>query len=108
MAMNLTKDGFDLTFSMPLDAESAQNVANFKFKRFYYEYHQAYGSKQFDVKEIGVKSISLSDDKTKVHVVLDDMKAGYVYEMRLGEIINANKSKRVLNNLVCYSLNQLK
>ncbi|MDI9858487.1 DUF7133 domain-containing protein [Flectobacillus roseus] len=108
MAMNLTKDGFDLTFSMPLDAESAQNVANFKFKRFYYEYHQAYGSKQFDVKEIGVKSISLSDDKTKVHVVLDEMKAGYVYEMRLGEIINANKSKRVLNNLVCYSLNQLK
>jgi hypothetical protein len=59
MAMNLTKDGFDLTFSMPLDAESAQNVANFKFKRFYYEYHQAYGSKQFDVKDRSKKYFSV-------------------------------------------------
>ncbi len=106
MAMNLTKTGFDLTFTLPLNEETAQDLANYKFKRFYYEYHQAYGSKQFDVQDIPVKSIKLSADRKKVSIELADMKAGYVYELRTGDL-KTNDEKYLFNNLICYSLNKL-
>ncbi|RFS13734.1 hypothetical protein D0T08_25355 [Emticicia sp. C21] len=107
MAMNLTKTGFDLTFTLPLNEEAAKDLANYKFKRFYYEYHQAYGSKQFDVQDVPVKSIKLSADRKKVSLELAEMKAGYVYELRTGDI-KTNDEKYLFNNLICYSLNKLR
>ncbi|WP_337040417.1 DUF7133 domain-containing protein [Emticicia sp. 17c] len=107
MAMNLTKTGFDLTFTLPLNEQSAQDISNYKFKRYYYEYHQAYGSKQFDVQDIPVKSVKVSADRKKVSIELADMKAGYVYELRTGDL-KTNDEKYLFNNLLCYSLNKLK
>lgn len=107
MAMNLTRTGFDLTFTLPLNEEIAKDPANYAFKRYYYEYHQAYGSKQFDVQEIPVKSIKLSPDRKKVSIELADMKAGYVYELRAGNL-KTDDEKSLFNNLICYTLNKLR
>jgi hypothetical protein len=107
MTMNLTKTGFDLTFTLPLNEEIAKDPSNFVFKRYYYEYHQAYGSKQFDVQEIPVKSIRLSPDRKKVSIELADMKAGYVYELRAGNL-KTDDEKHLFNNLICYTLNKLR
>lgn len=107
MSMNLTKTGFDFTFTLPLDAATAKDIANYKFRRFYYEYHQAYGSKQFDVQDVPVKSVKVSADGKKVSVELADMKAGYVYEMQAGDLKTAN-NQYLFNKLICYSLNRLK
>ncbi|WP_229236194.1 hypothetical protein [Emticicia sp. TH156] len=106
MSMHLTKAGFDLTFTLPLNEEAARNIANYKFRRFYYEYHQAYGSKQFDVQEVPVKSITLSPDRKKVSIVLTELKPGYVYELRTGDI-KTDDNRYLFNNLICYTLNKL-
>ena len=105
MAMNLTKTGFDLTFTLPLNEDAAKDLANYKFKRYYYEYHQAYGSKQFDLQEIPVKSLKLSADRKKVSIELADMKAGYVYELQAGDL-KTNDEKYLFNKIICYSLNK--
>ncbi|WP_259016342.1 DUF7133 domain-containing protein [Emticicia fluvialis] len=106
MSMHLTKTGFDLTFTLPLNEEAARNIANYKFRRFYYEYHQAYGSKQFDVQEVSVKSITLSPDRKKVSIELTELKPGYVYELRTGDI-KTDDDRYLFNNLICYTLNKL-
>ncbi|UTA69692.1 hypothetical protein [Emticicia sp. 21SJ11W-3] len=106
MSMHLTKTGFDLTFTLPLNEEAARNIANYKFRRFYYEYHQAYGSKQFDVQEVPVKSITLSPDRKKVSIELTELKPGYVYELRTGDI-KTDDDRYLFNNLICYTLNKL-
>lgn len=107
MSMNLTPTGFDLTFTLPLDQTVAQDLANFKFRRFYYEYHQAYGSKQFDVQDVAVKSVKVSADGKKVSLELAEMKAGYVYELNVGDL-KTTDDKYLINKLLCYSLNKLK
>lgn len=107
LAMNLTRTGFDLTFTLPLDTKTAQGLANYTFRRFYYEYHQAYGSKQFDVQEVAVKSVKISPNGKKVSLELAEMKAGYVYELQAGDL-RTNDGKSLINRLVCYSLNRLK
>jgi len=106
MSMNLTKTGFDLTFTLQLNTEAAKEIANYKFRRYYYEYHQAYGSKQFDLQDVPVKSITLSPDRKKVSIELAEMKAGYIYELRTTDI-KTDDERYLFNNLICYTLNKL-
>ncbi len=106
MAMNLSKTGFKLTFSMPLNAQQASLLSNYHFKRYYYEYHQAYGSKQFDVQDVAIKNISLSANGKEVSIELAEMKAGYVYELKLDNLVSA-QNQQLMNTLICYSLNKL-
>ncbi|MGA0555034.1 DUF7133 domain-containing protein [Larkinella sp. VNQ87] len=104
--MKVTSTGFALTFTQPLDATVAKEVANFQFKRYYYEYHEAYGSKQFDVKAIPVTSADLSPDGRTVTLKLADLKPGYIYELEMGKL-RSTTQQNLLNRLVCYTLNRL-
>ncbi|WP_229310956.1 PQQ-dependent sugar dehydrogenase [Larkinella soli] len=105
--MKLTPTGFDLTFTQPLDPATASEVINFQFKRYYYEYHQAYGSKQFDLKPVPVTAVRLSADGKTASLTLAEMKPGYIYELEMGPIRSATNQK-LMNRLVCYTLNRLK
>lgn len=107
MAMNLTKTGFDLTFSLPLDPVKAQELLHYKFRRFYYEYHQAYGSKQFDIQDVPVTAVKLSPDGKTVSLTLAELKAGYVYELKTEDLQTVD-GKTFFNKLICYTLNQLR
>lgn len=105
--MNLTEKGFDFTFTQPVDASSAASPANFKVRRYFYEYHKQYGSKQMDIKDIKVTEVKLSSDQKVLSVTLDSLKAGYVYEFKLGGL-STSAGDSLANNLICYTLNKLK
>lgn len=105
--ISLTKTGFDLTFTQPLDPTIALKPENYQTKRFYYEYHLAYGSKKFDEQPVAIKSVKLSPDGKTVSLELAELKPGYLYEMNLnGGTSKAGKSP--LSRLICYTLNRLR
>lgn len=106
-SMNLTATGFDLTFTQPVDASTAADPKNYKFRHYFYEYHKKYGSDQFDVQSIAVSNITISPDARKVSVSLASLKAGYIYELKLSNI-KAASGEPLTNDLVCYTLNKLK
>jgi len=104
--MRLTKKGFDLTFTRPLAATSATSPTAYKVKRYYYEYHSAYGSKQYDLQEITVSGATLSPDRKTVSLELPELTAWRVYELHLDEM-KTDDGTPILNPLVCYTLNHL-
>jgi hypothetical protein len=104
--MKLTKKGFDLTFTKPLNAEIAGKQASYKLKHYYYEYHQAYGSKQYDLADVVVNAVTLSPDRKTVSLELPELKAWRVYELRLDDL-KADDGAPIVNPLVCYTLNHL-
>ena len=104
--MHLTKKGFELVFTHPVDPKRAADPALYPFKHYYYAYHQAYGSKQFDVQSVPVKRVKVSRDGRRVNLQLDALRTGYVYELNLKGVQSA-EGKSVLNPLVCYTLNRL-
>ena len=106
-SMNLRTSGFDLTFTQPVEGNSALNPENYKFQNYYYEYHKKYGSEQMDNKLIPIKNIKLSHDHKKVSLELDNLQPGYVYQLNLGNL-KAQSGDTLANHVVCYTLNKLK
>ena len=107
-AMKLTPTGFDLTFTLPLDEATAEKIAHYKCRSYYYEYHRAYGSPQKDVQSVGVSAVRLSPDRKTVSVDLDNLRAGRIYELTLGDLQANQGQKKLMNRLICYTLNRLK
>ena len=105
--MNLTETGFDLTFTSPLEVSSASNPENYQFRHYYYKYHNKYGSDQYDIQNVPITDIKISNDLKTISLKLAFLKPGYVYELNLGDI-KTSSGEPLNNKLICYTLNKLK
>lgn len=104
--MHLTEAGFELTFTRPLEAASAAQVEAFNAQRYYYEYHQAYGSKQFELETVTPKTVTLSEDRTKAVLEYEALTGGRVYQFDL-KALKAEDGEAIANPMVIYTLNHL-
>ncbi len=106
-SVKLTEDGFALTFTKPFDTALLKDPANFNVSRYYFEYHEDYGSDEMDKKAAPVKSVEVREDGTGVRLVLGEpLKAGYVYQFRLDALRDA-EGNAILNPLFCYTAKRL-
>jgi glucose/arabinose dehydrogenase len=111
--MNLTVNGFDLTFTQSIDMSTAIDRGNYKLRSYRYEYKKkdiAEGvdiANQVDVQDVPIKNIQLSKDGRKVSLLIDDLKEGFIYELKLGDI-KSSKGQPLANKLICYTLNRLR
>lgn len=104
--MQLTTDGFKLTFTQPMQDTAALNPENYQFSRYYYLYHHKYGSPQQQMEKVPVTAVELSDDRKTVTLQLASLKPDYIYELNLGNI-PSKWNQPLRNSLVCYTLNEL-
>ena len=104
--MHLTKTGFEMTFTRPVEPSAAGNPETYKVRHYYYEYHARYGSPEMDSQEEVPKSAVLSDDRTKVTLEFGAMVAWRVYEFHLNAL-KGDDGAEIANPLVAYTLNHL-
>lgn len=110
--MTLTKNGFDLNLTQPI-TQTALDTAEFNLRHYYYDYYKKERSEptdksiQVDVQEVPVSRLSLSKDGTVVSLIINDLKPGYIYELKL-EKLHSKQGDSLENNLICYTLNELK
>jgi glucose/arabinose dehydrogenase/azurin len=98
-------DGFELTFTMPVDKALAKSLSNYSISSFTYKYHGEYGSPVINQQDCPVKAAMVSDDGLKVRLVVDDLRLGYVHEVKLGDLL-ANDKTPLLHQVAYYTLNQ--
>ncbi|MEM7013195.1 MAG: PQQ-dependent sugar dehydrogenase [Verrucomicrobiota bacterium] len=104
--MNLTKTGFRFTFTQPVDAKIAAKKETWPFQRYYYQYHQSYGSPQMDKAPVEIESIEISDDGKVVDLHLAELKAWYVHEVNIAGLKSA-EGTQLANSYFVYTLNRL-
>jgi glucose/arabinose dehydrogenase len=105
--MRLTATGFDLTFTRPVDRESAGLVEAYSFSRYHYLYHGQYGSPKTGVTPVKVTRATVSPDGLRVSLELEKLVAGRIYELRPGRIRSAD-GEPLITRLAAYTLNRLK
>jgi glucose/arabinose dehydrogenase len=104
------KDGFEMRFTKPLELEPARDGENYLVKQFTYEYHEAYGSPEFDhegkvgATEVKVDSVEVSADGKVVRLKMDGLKTGFVTSFQLA--VNSAENEDLRNDTFYYTLNE--
>jgi uncharacterized cupredoxin-like copper-binding protein len=77
-----TEEGFDVEFTKPVNPVSVKASA-FTIQNFTYIYHHNYGSPVVDIEDNKVTSATVLPDGKTVRLVLDKLRPGYIYELKL-------------------------
>ncbi|GAB5520281.1 MAG: hypothetical protein RhofKO_25320 [Rhodothermales bacterium] len=105
--MHLTETGFDLSFTLPLDAATVATDSALTVTRYRYAYHRAYGSPQLDVTAVTVTDWRTSDDARTLSLDLSELVPGFVYQIDFAGL-RANTGRPLDNPHVYYTLNRLR
>jgi hypothetical protein len=105
-SVHLTKTGFDLTFTKPLDTATADRLAAYSIQSFTYNYWSTYGSPEVDKKAEKVDGVGLSADRKTVSLTVPGLRRGRVCELHLEGVKSAD-GEPVLHPEAYYTLNQL-
>ena len=107
------RDGFELTFTQPVEAKIAANPDSYDVTQYGFKYHAKYGSPELDhdgkenaATVIKVAAASVSSDQLKVRLKLEGWKTGYVTMVRSLDVRNA-AGEALVNDTFWYTLNQL-
>ncbi|MDX2190336.1 MAG: plastocyanin/azurin family copper-binding protein [Bacteroidota bacterium] len=101
-----TPDGFEIEFLKPVDKATASNTMNYKVTSFTYKYHHFYGSPIIKDTICKIKGVKLSEDGKKARIVVDKIKEGYVHEIKVSNIVSAEKEE-MLHNVGYYTLKRI-
>ncbi len=105
-SMKLTKNGFDLTFTKPLDPASAGRLAGYTLQSFTHYYWSTYGSPEEDRRAEKVTAVKVSADGRAVSLAVSGFKPGRVYELHLDGVKSA-EGDAVLHPEAYYTLNEV-
>ncbi len=99
-------DGFELTFTQPVDPKTAGAVASYALNTFTYIYHSDYGSPEVDQTTPTVKNAAVAPDGLSVRLTVDGLVEGHVHEMHFAGVRSA-AGKPLLHDVGYYTLNAL-
>ena len=99
-------DGFEISFTQPVDVKSVKNAASYALRSYIYKYHHQYGSPIIDVKDLKIKGISVSADKKTVRIALDAIRQYFIHEFVLKGIVN-EEGEPLLHETAYFTLNQI-
>jgi hypothetical protein len=101
--MKVKPDGFELTFTEPMDKAVASDAANYDLKTYTYVFQSDYGSPEVDKTTPTVKSATVGEDGKSVRLVIDGMQIGHVHDLRV-EKLRSKEGKPLLHPVAYYTL----
>jgi glucose/arabinose dehydrogenase len=104
--MRVTKGGFELSFTKPLDSAKAKRLEGYGLQSFTYHYWGTYGCPEIDPRAEKVGGVKLSPDRRTVTLAVDGLRKGRVYELRISGVV-ADDGDPVLHPEAYYTLNEL-
>ncbi len=100
--MRARPGGFRLTFTEPVDPETAQ-PGSFTMRSFTYRLHSPYGSPEVDVEEPGIKSVKILEGGLVLDIQVDGLREGYVHEFEFPGLRN-READELSHERACYTL----
>lgn len=104
--MRLKPDGFELTFTKPVDAETAGKAESYGLKTFTYIYQSAYGSPEVDHTTAKITQVTVAPDRKSVRLVVDGLQVGHVHDLTVPGVRSAD-GEPLLHPQAYYTLNYL-
>jgi hypothetical protein len=104
--MRARADGFELTFTEPLDPETALDPKSYSMKSYTYFYSSAYGSEEIDVASPRINGVEFGADKQSVRLRVEGLRPLYVHELH-ADGVHARSGTPLEYADAYYTLNQI-
>lgn len=104
--MRAKPDGFEITFTEPVDPATASSPASYKARAFTYIYQGDYGSPEVDDVIPQITSAVVGADNKSVRLTFDKLTKGHIHELHLDGVKSA-AGNPVLHPVAYYTLNEI-
>ncbi|MFO0867638.1 MAG: hypothetical protein U0935_01700 [Pirellulales bacterium] len=106
LEMQARPDGFALTFTQPVDPESAGKVTSYRMESYTYIYQASYGSPEVDATRPRIERVEVQPDGRGVRLFVDRLQPGHVHELHLEGVRN-RQGHPLLHPVAYYTLNYI-
>jgi len=104
--MKAKPDGFELTFTRPVDVETASDLNSYAMQTYTYIYQSSYGSPEVDQTTPTIKSVRVATDQRSVRLEVEGLQTGHVHELHM-EGLRSTTGAPLLHDVGYYTLNYL-
>jgi hypothetical protein len=103
--MRAKRNGFEVTFTAPVDAKTAADVSSYKLKTYTYIYRSDYGSPEVDGTMPTIKEARVAAAGRSVHLVIDGLQLGHIHDLQAAGVRSAT-GLPLLHDRGYYTLNR--
>ena len=104
--MRAKPDGFELTFTKPLDAKTAGEAKSYTMKTFTYIYQASYGSPVVDATTPTITKVTVGQDGKSVRLFVKGLQEGHIHDLKTPGVRSAD-GESVLHPQAYYTLNYI-
>ncbi len=104
--MHAKPDGFELTFTQPVDRASTGIPASYELQTYTYIYQSSYGSPEVDPTTPKISRVEVSANGRGVRLFVDRLQTGHVHELHLNGVRSVSGIP-LLHREAYYTLNYL-
>jgi len=98
-------DGFEITFTKPIDRAAAADMTSYAMASFDYERWQKYGAPEINRQEHRIRHAYVGSDGRSVRLIVEDpLRAGFVHELHL-DGVTSESGESLLHREAYYTLN---
>lgn len=106
LEMRAKADGFELTFTEPVDALLAADPATYALQTYTYIYQASYGSPEVDHTVPEITKAEVSPDGATVRLYVSGLQEGHVHELH-ADALRSGAGRPLLHKEAYYTLNYL-
>jgi len=104
--MRAKRDGFELTFTKPIDTSLAAKPDSYELKTFTYIYQAAYGSPEVDATTPTITKVEVGKDSKSVRLYVDGLQEGHVHDLKAPGV-RSTDGEPLLHPQAYYTLNYI-
>ncbi len=103
--VHLLKDGFELSFTKPVQWKEDSNAQKCDIEFWNYLYHSAYGSPKVDQTKVEATAMQWNEEGTTLKVKMPTLETGKIYKLVFADL-KATDGSKLTNRIVYYTLNR--
>lgn len=104
--MRAKADGFEVTFTKPIDKEAAAKLDSYSMTTFTYIYQADYGSPEVDATTPKITKVDVGSDGKSVRLYFDGLQEGHLHHLKLPGV-KSTTSENILHPEAYYTLNYI-
>jgi glucose/arabinose dehydrogenase len=104
--MRAQPDGFELTFTRPIDPATAGRVESYSLQTFTYVFQSSYGSPEVDHTTPMITRAEVGTDRMSVRLVVDGLQEGHIHDLTAAGVRSAD-GQPLLHSQAYYTLNSI-